>query len=227
MADVCVIFPALNEEESIGKVIDEVPVADIEKGGDRTQIIVVDNGSTDRTGEIAKSKGATVLVETERGKGNAVRKAFASTSADFVFMLDSDYTYPATYIPQMLELLKSDHDVVLGSRLRGNIERGAMRKLNRIGNHLLAFMANVLYGTRITDLCTGCWGFRGEVIHALKLDAVGFDLEANMFIEISKGGYRIGEVPIHYRKRKTPSKLNAFRAGYKIGRMLIYKRFGR
>lgn len=227
MADVCIIFPALNEEESIGRVIDEVPVADIEKGGDSVQIVVVDNGSADRTGEIAKSKGATVLIETERGKGKAVRKAFASTSADFVFMLDSDYTYPATYVPQMLEQLKSGYDVVLGSRLKGNIEKGAMRRLNKIGNHLLALMANVLYGTRISDLCTGCWGFRGEVIRTLKLDAAGFDLEANMFIEISKRGYRIGEVPIHYRKRKTPSKLNAFRAGYRIAGMLINKRFHR
>jgi dolichol-phosphate mannosyltransferase len=224
MADVCVIFPALNEEESIGKVIDEVPVAEMEKEGDRVQIVVVDNDSTDKTGEIAQSKGALVLMEDERGKGKAVRKAFASVSADFVFMLDSDYTYPATYIPQMLELLKNDYDVVLGSRLKGKMEKGAMRSLNLIGNHLLAFTANALYGTRISDLCTGCWGFRGEVIRTLRLDAIGFDLEANMFIEIAKQGYRIGEVPILYRKRKTPSKLNAFRAGYRIGRMLINKK---
>jgi hypothetical protein len=94
-------------------------------------------------------------------------------------------------------------------------------------NQLLALIANILYGTRISDLCTGCWGFRGDVIKALKLDAIGFELEANMFIEIAKLGYRIGEVAIPYRKRRTPSKLSSIQAGYRIGRVLISKRFKR
>jgi len=102
-----------------------------------------------------------------------------------------------------------------------------MRILNLIGNRLLALIANILYGTRISDLCTGCWGFRGGVIKTLKLDAIGFELEANMFIEIAKLGYRIGEVAIPYRKRRTPSKLSSIQAGYRIGRMLISKRFRR
>jgi len=227
MKEVIVIFPALNEEETIAKVIDEVPVADLEKKGYRVQIVVVDNGSSDRTGEIASSKGVRVIVEPRRGKGRAIRTAFESVKGDFVFMLDSDFTYPATSIQPMLALLEGGYDVVLGSRLKGQMERGAMRMLNMIGNRLLALIANILYGTKISDLCTGCWGFRGDVIKALKLDAIGFELEANMFIEIAKLGYRIGEVPIPYRKRRTPSKLSSIQAGYRIGRMLISKRFRR
>ena len=225
MKEVYIIFPALNEEETIGKIIDEVPVEDIEGRGYRVEIIVVDNNSTDRTKEIAEEKGAKVITESIRGKGRAIRTAFESVSGDFIFMLDADFTYPATYIPQMLELLEGGYDVVLGSRLKGQMEDGAMRRLNLVGNHLLAFLANLLYGTRISDLCTGCWGFRREVVKGLNLDAIGFELEANMFAEIAKKGYRIGEVPIHYRRRLTPAKLRSLRAGFRIGRTLIRKRF--
>ena len=227
MKEVIVIFPALDEEETIGKVIEEVPVAELENRGYRVQIIVVDNGSSDKTSEIASLKGARVIVEPRRGKGMAIRTGFESVTGDFVFMLDADFTYPATSIPSMLELLERDYDVVLGSRIKGQMEKGAMRMLNMIGNRLLAMMANALYATRISDLCTGCWGFKGEVVKTMKLDAVGFDLEANMFIEIANKGYRISEVPIQYRKRRTPSKLSSIQAGYKIGRMLISKRFKR
>ena len=225
MKEVYIIFPALNEEETIGKIIDEVPVEDIKARGYRVEIVVVDNNSTDRTKEIAEEKGAKVITESIRGKGRAIRTAFESVSGDFIFMLDADFTYPATYIPQMLELLEGGYDVVLGSRLKGQMEDGAMRRLNLVGNHLLAFLANLLYGTRISDLCTGCWGFRGEVIKRLELDAIGFELEANMLIEIARKGYRIGELPIHYRRRQTPAKLRSLRAGFRIGRTLIRKRF--
>ena len=223
--EVYVIFPALNEEATIGKVIDEVPVEDIEGKGYRAEIVVVDNNSTDRTKEIAEERGARVITEPIKGKGRAIRTAFESVTGDFIFMLDADFTYPATYIPEMLELLEEGYDVVLGSRLKGQIEEGAMSRLNLLGNHVLAFLANFLYGTRVSDLCTGCWGFRGEVTKGLKLDAIGFELEANMLIEIARKGFRIGEVPIYYRRRLTPTKLSSIRSGFKIGRTLIGKRF--
>lgn len=222
---VSIILPALDEEEAVGKVIDEIPEKDMEERGYRVEILVVDNGSTDRTREIAEAKGAKVIVEPAKGKGRAVRTAFESVCGDFIFMLDADYTYPATYIPQMLEALEEGHDVVLGSRLKGQRAEGAMSKLNLIGNRLLAFMGNTLYGTRISDLCTGYWGLSREVVENLELDATGFQLEANMFTEIAKKGYRIAEVPILYRRRLTPAKLSSLEDGLRIGRTLITKRF--
>ena len=227
MKQVAIIFPALNEEQTIEKVIAEVPLAELESRGYRADIVVVDNGSSDRTAQLATSSGARVITEPQKGKGRAVRKAFQSVSGEFVFMLDADYTYPATYIPQMLELLEGGYDVVLGSRLKGQIEDGAMRRLNLVGNRLLALMANTLYGAGISDMCTGMWGFRAEVIRNLRLDAIGFELEANMLIEITRKGYRIGELPIRYRGRPTPTKLRSMKAGYRIGRTLIAKRLGR
>jgi glycosyltransferase involved in cell wall biosynthesis len=221
---VCVIFPALNEEETIGKVIDEVPVPDLKQLGYSVEVVVVDNGSSDNTREIAEAKGARVITEPNRGKGRAMQTAFKSVEADYVFMLDADFTYPSTYIPDTLELLEDKYDVVLGSRLKGNMEDGAMSRLNLVGNHLLALLANVLYRGGISDMCTGYWGFRGEVVKNLQIDAIGFELEANMLIEATKKGYRIGELPIHYRRRGTPSKLRAIKAGFRIARTLVRKR---
>ena len=220
-----IVIPALNEEETIGKVIDEIPKEDIQRKGYRVEIIVVDNNSTDRTGEIAREKGARVILEPAKGKGRAIRTAFKSVSGDFIFMLDGDYTYPATPILRMLEILEEGQDVVIGSRLKGKMGKGAMSRTNIVGNRLLALMASTLYRTRINDLCTGYWGLTRRAINDIELDAVGFELEANMFIEVAKRGYKIAEVPIHYRRRTTRPKLSSLKDGFKIGRTLITKRF--
>ncbi|MFC1950467.1 glycosyltransferase family 2 protein [Chloroflexota bacterium] len=222
---VSIIIPALNEEGTIAKVIDEIPKKDLQKVGYRIEIIVIDNNSTDGTAKTAEEKGVKVIVEPVKGKGRAIRTAFKSVSGDFIFMLDADYTYPASYIPRMLEVLQEGHDVVIGSRLKGQMGKGAMSKMNLVGNRLLVFIANILYGTRISDLCTGYWGLTRRVIDNMGLDAKGFELEAAMFAEITKKGYSIAEVPIFYRRRVTPSKLRSLKSGFKIGWTLLKKRF--
>jgi dolichol-phosphate mannosyltransferase len=199
----------------------------LQKLGYSIEIVVVDSNSTDGTGRAAEEKGVKVIVEPVKGKGRAVRAAFKSVSGNFIFMLDADYTYPATYILRMLEVLQEGHDVVIGSRLRGQMREGAMSRMNLLGNRFLSFMASILYGTRISDLCTGCWGFTRRVIEDIKLDAKGFELEANMFAEIVKKGYSIAEVPISYRRRRTPPKLDSLKDGLKIGWTLLTMRFRR
>jgi len=222
---VSIVLPALNEEETVGRVIDEIPKDELERRGLGVQVVVVDNNSTDGTKEVAQQKGATVIVEPNRGKGRAVRAAFRSIDGDFVFMLDADYTYPATYVPAMLDLLEDGWDVVRGSRLKGQIEAGAMSRLNLVGNHVLVFMARALYGAEISDLCTGLWGFRREVVESLKLNSIGFELEADIFAEVTKRRYRVAEIPIRYRPRPTPSTHGSWRIGFRIGRTLIMRRF--
>jgi dolichol-phosphate hexosyltransferase len=224
LKQVSIILPALNEEATVAKVIEEIPRSEIESMGYHVNIVVVDNNSTDQTRIMAESKGARVIYEPVRGKGKAITTAFKNVDGDFLFFLDADFTYPAVYIPRMLAVLENN-DVVLGSRLKGKMEKGAMSIINRAGNHLLAFMANLLYGTRISDLCTGYWGFRSAVVKDIQIDASGFELEANLFSQIARRHYRIAEVPINYRRRKTPSKLNSLRDGYLIGRTLIARRF--
>ena len=222
---VCVILPALDEEHTIGLVIDEIPVQEMEARGYRTDIVVVNNGSTDRTAVVAGERGVTVMLESRRGKGMAVRAGFQAADCDYVFMLDSDHTYPAGHLPAMLEELERGCDVVMGSRLKGRIDDGAMSRLNRLGNRLLATMTNLLYGTRISDPCTGCWGFRTEVVKGLNLEARGFDIEVDILTEVARKGLLITEVPIGYRKRRTRPKLNSLRDGFRIGKMLVRRRF--
>ena len=223
--EICIVLPALNEERTIGRVIDEIPRQEIERRGYKANIIVIDNGSADRTGEIARGKGARVVLEPNRGKGMAIRAAFREITGEFVFIIDADYTYPAIHIIDMLEVLEDGYDAVIGSRFKGQMVNGSMSSLNRMGNRLLALMTNSLYGIRISDPCTGCWGLKCEVVKGLELDARGFDIEVNIVTEIAKNGCKIKDIPVNYRRRSTPPKLNSLRDGLKIGRMLIRNRF--
>lgn len=224
---VSIILPALNEAETVGLIIDEIPKEWLEESGYKVRVVVVDNGSSDDTARIAKERGAELIVEPRRGKGRAMMTGFKACNTDFIFMIDADYTYPATYIPVMLDLLQDGSHVVIGSRLKGKIEKGAMSRLNIIGNHLLTLMANILYQCKTSDLCTGLWGFRGEILKGLKLSADGFDLEAELFIQLARGRHSITQVPITYRRRPTKQKLQSLRDGFRIGRKLIRDRFGR
>jgi len=220
-----IILPTLNEEGTIGKVIDEIPRAILEERGYQVKVLVVDGDSTDLTRQIAQERGVEVIIEPRKGKGRAMRTAFEQVKADFVFMLDADYTYPAAYIPDMLDMLHQDYDVVIGSRLKGEREKGAMSRLNTIGNHLLTLMANVLYLTKISDLCTGYWGLKGEIIPELHLSVDGFNFGAELSTQIVKNGYSIGEVPIYYCRRPILAKLSSIKHGLNIGGTLITRRF--
>jgi hypothetical protein len=148
-----------------------------------------------------------------------------SIEADFVFMLDADFTYPATYISEMLVILRQGSPVVIGSRLRGEQENGAMRRMNVIGNTILTWTANLLYRTRISDLCTGYWGLRVEVVKDLTLLADGFQLEAEIFTQLCRKGYPIAEIPIRYRCREGKAKLSGLKDGFRIMWMLVKRRF--
>jgi len=222
-----VVIPALNEASTIGRVLDEIPFAELTSQGFHTRAVVVDNGSSDGTADVARGRGAEVIVEPQRGKGNAMRRAFRETRADYVVMLDGDATYPATHIPDMLKVLQDGHDVVIGSRLKGTRAPGSISRMNVIGNYLLTWVACVLYWKKTSDLCTGYWAFRGSVLPSLQLSARGFNLEAELFSEVARHRLRMGEVPIHYRRRPTPTKLRALRDGARIARMLVRKRLRR
>ena len=223
---ISIILPTLNEEETIGKVIDEIPRSALEQAGYVVHVLVVDGNSTDSTRQIAEQKGATVMIEPRKGKGTAVTAALKSVDGDFIFTLDGDYTYPATYIPEMLALL-GNNPVVIGSRLKGKREKGAMSRLNTLGNHILSLIATVLYQRRISDVCTGYWGFRAEVLKDLGLIATGFELEAELFSQLTSKGYSIAEIPIYYRRRAGHPKLNPLKDGVKIAWRLVNKRIRR
>jgi dolichol-phosphate hexosyltransferase len=223
MESVAVVIPTLNEERSIGDVIDGVPVADLLQKGLETTVYVIDGISTDHTREIAVQKGAKIILEGQKGKGAAVQTAFKSINADYAIMVDGDDTYPISAVSELVGQLQT-HDVVLGSRLTGTIQPGAMTKLNATGNVLLSLLARALYGAPISDVCTGLWGYRRDAIRRLQLSARGFEIEADMFAECVRQGLRITEIPITYRARKDQPKLSSLRDGVKIGLFLCKRR---
>jgi len=114
---IAIILPTLNEEEAIGKLIEEMPIKQLEQEGYLVTLVIADNNSTDQTRTIAKQHNATVIIEPRRGKGFAVEAGLKSVTADYIFILDADYTYPPAHIPEMLELLKNNH-AVIGTRLK-------------------------------------------------------------------------------------------------------------
>jgi glycosyltransferase involved in cell wall biosynthesis len=145
MPSVAIIIPTLNEERSIGRVIDSVPVADLLKNGFETAVYVIDGQSTDNTREIAVKRGAQLILEERQGKGQAIQTAFKSITADYAVMVDGDDTYPIEMATEMTRLLQT-HDVVIGSRLKGTIEPGAMTTLNVVGErHPLAPRAGAVW----------------------------------------------------------------------------------
>ena len=220
---VAVVIPTLNEERSIGTVIDGVPVADLMQSGFETDVYVIDGRSTDNTREIAVEKGAHIILEKRKGKGVAIQTAFKSINADYVVMVDGDDTYPIEMATQMVCLLKK-YDIVVGSRLKGTIEPGAMTKLNVGGNVFLSLLAGLLFGVQISDVCTGFWAYRREAIKRLELAARGFEIEADMFAECVRNGLGIAEIPITYRARKDRPKLASLRDGVRIGLFLCRRR---
>jgi dolichol-phosphate hexosyltransferase len=223
METVAVIIPTLNEERSIGKVIDDVPVADLLENGLETAVYVADGQSIDNTREIAVEKGAQVILADGKGKGSAIQLAFKSITADYAIMVDGDDTYPIEMATQMTRLLQT-YDIVIGSRFKGTIEPGAMTRLNVVGNILLSLLARALFSVPISDVCTGLWAYRSDAIRRLELEARGFEIEADMFVECVRNGLCIAEIPITYRARADQPKLSSLKDGVKIGLFLCKRR---
>jgi len=226
MRRLCVLLPAYNEAESIGRVIDDIPKERLLAMGYETRVIVADSYSTDETAAISIDKGAMV-VGCSRGKGTAVRHTLRGLirrlNPDCVVMLDSDYTYPPNYISIFVDRL-NEFDVVIGSRFE-SMESGAMSKTHERGNRALTWIANLLYRTKTPDLCTGYWGFGRKALSLIRLRAKGFDLEANLFTETDRHKLTLGIIPIYYRARVvTDSKLRVV-DGVWIVKRLIQEKF--
>jgi len=215
---VAAILPAHNEEAGIA-----LTIADVRRLAFACKIAVADNVSTDRTSEVVRGLGIEPLFVADKGKGHAVRAVLAVINADYVFMLDSDHTYPASYIPAMLNLLENDYEAVVGNRAL--VQPDAMSRMHRWGNRGLSALARTLYWHRIGDLCSGMWGFRGYVAKSLELTSPRFTLEAEIFAEVVGRGYKLAEIPIRYDVRKGGESHLKIRDGVEIAAFLIKRRF--
>ncbi len=214
---VTVLLPTYNEEGNISAMI-----GSIRSVSEEWKILVVDGGSVDRTVELAKKAGAEIFVFPERGKGKAVAAAFLREDADRLVLIDADLSYPPSEIPKLLSRLE-ECDVTVGSRFSGSMEEGAMSGINSFGNRALTSLGNLLYGGRISDLCSGLWAFRKSAYKGMKITAPHFELEANFFSECMKKRMRLCEVPISYRRRGGKAKISML-DGLRIGAFLILNR---
>jgi len=213
-----VVIPALNEEASIAKVIGDIP------DPFRERVVVGDNGSTDRTREVARAAGAVVVEEPERGYGAACLRALAELALDppeVVVFLDGDYSDHPQEMPRVAgPVLDGEADLVIGSRVLGSREPGALTPQSRYGNLLATFLIRLFYKERFTDLGP----FRAVSWSALEqmgMEDRDFGWTVEMQIKAPKLGLRCREVPVSYRRRIGKSKVSgtvrgSFLAGKKI-----------
>ncbi|MGB2581261.1 MAG: glycosyltransferase family 2 protein [Thermoplasmata archaeon] len=219
---VSVIIPTMNEEESVGLVIEEVRGAFA--GKRETEILVVDTNSEDRTKEIATSLGAIVLDEPRRGYGRAYRTGFENAKGEFIATLDADMTYPATDLPGLVDMLDAEGLDFITTNRFARMEKGAMRTKHRIGNWVLSTATRLLFRVRVRDSQSGMWVFRRSVLDVVKLESLGMAMSEEIKIEAFRKA-RAKEVPITYRVRIGEVKLNSWRDGLGNLKFLFRKRF--
>jgi glycosyltransferase involved in cell wall biosynthesis len=220
--DVSVVMPCLNEEATIEACIANAH-AGLERLGATGEVVVADNGSTDRSVALARAAGARVVHVRERGYGSAYRGGFSAARGRLLVMGDSDDTYDFSRLDQLVRPLQAGAaDMVLGSRLRGQISPGAMPWLHRyIGNPLLSATLNLFYRTRISDTHSGFRAFRRDAYDRLDLRTTGMEFASELLIAAARAGWRMAEVPIAYRARGGESKLRTFRDGWRHLRLLL------
>jgi len=221
-ARLSIVVPAYNEERTIAAMLDEVRAVDLGAIGVERQIIVVSDGSTDRTPEIARAQeGVEVIHYTpNRGKGAAVRRGIESADGDIIIIQDADLEYdPRDYLAILKAMLDGGARVVYGSRILGFEQAYGHRLMRRhdrayrsafIGGRVVSIATNILYGTRLTDEPTCYKCFRADVIKGLTIESDRFDWEPEVTAKIARRGIPIVEVPIGYRPR-------SFDEGKKIG----------
>jgi len=216
MTDVSVVIPTLNEEEAIGKVIDECnEVINEIKKKDKPinfEIIIVDGNSHDKTREIAQKKGTRVIIEERKGKGIAMQTAFKKINSEYLIMLDGDGSYDSKHIPEFLKYLQTEEaDLVIGRRI---FKKNSITTFNKFGNKVMNWLIRTLYHVKVHDVNTGYKGFTKSVYKNLTdMPSRGFDVEVNIFIEAKKLGFSIKEVPVQYSPRTGKSNLNPLRDG--------------
>jgi Glycosyl transferase family 2 len=206
---VTVILPAYNEAAALPAVLDALfSVLD-----DNSEVIVVDDGSTDHTASVAATYGCRVLRHPHnRGKGAAVRTGLAAARGQFVIVMDADNTYPANTIPRMIEL-GAHYDFVRCIRTSGIVN---MPPINRLGNKLFDWMLKVVHGLEGADHLSGLYGLRREALQDLCITADRFDLEVEIGIKARARRLRAAVVPIDYGERLGEKKLHAYRDGWVI-----------
>jgi glycosyltransferase involved in cell wall biosynthesis len=211
--DVAVVMGTYNEEEAVATVISDID----EVTDGRAEVVCVD-GSSDRTPEIAREHGATVVRQQPQGYGVAVREAVLTPDRPVVVTTDCDDTYPMEQLPEFLDAINEGYDVVSGDRLYHGAE--AMPAFNRFGNAAFAVLASVLMGSRVHDTTTGMRAYRRELLHDIEWTE-NTGLSAELLIRPLMRDYRVRELPIAYRERAGETKLDPIEGGAAIAKSIV------
>lgn len=220
---VSVVMPCLNEEETIGACVTKA-LEGIRRTGLPGEVVVSDNGSTDRSVAIATELGARVIHQPARGYGNAYRAGFEAARGKYIVMGDSDDTYDFTEIDKLIDKLREGNEYVLGSRFAGQILPGAMPWLHQyIGNPVLTGLLNFLFGLKSSDAHSGLRAFTRDAYKRMRLQTTGMEFASEMVINAARAKLKVAEVPIIYYPRGGESKLRSFRDGWRHLRfMMLY-----
>lgn len=210
---VAVVIPCLDEEATIGKVAEDL------KGAlPGAEIYVFDNGSRDRTAEIARRSGAVVVTSPRRGKGHVIRHMASVVDADAYVLVDGDDTYPAHEAPELLRRFReSGVDMVVATRLDAHDDK-AFRVFHKLGNRLIARTISVLFRAPITDVLSGYRVLSRDFVRLVHLRSGGFEIETEMTLQALARGLSILEVPVPYGRRPegSTSKLDTWKDGFLI-----------
>jgi len=219
--EISVVIPCLNEEQGIEKVLRAMPEFVDER-------IVVDNASTDRTSEVARQLGATVIHEEVRGYGRAYKRGFGEATGDLIITLDGDHSYPVDALSYLLEaFLHLNVDFLNASRFPVR-DRQAMSFKHKFGNLMLSLALSIVFFRWVRDSQSGMWVFRRSILKSMKLESDGMAFSEEIKIEALRDSrIRFGEISIQYSSRLGEIKLNPWRDGVQNLLFLLKKRFFR
>ena len=218
-----ILIPALNEEETIGICIEKAKRF-ITQNNIEAEILIANNNSTDKTEEIAKKLETRVINVTEKGYGAALIEGTKKAKGKYVIMGDADDSYNFLEIKAFLEELEKGYDFVIGNRLKGKIEKGAMPFLHRyIGTPILSLLISKKYKTKIGDINCGLRGYNKEKIEKLNCKCEGMEYASEMIIKSAKSNLKIKEIPINFYKdkRKRKPHLNTIRDGIRHLKVIL------
>jgi glycosyltransferase involved in cell wall biosynthesis len=217
---VSVVIPTLNEARNLPHVFASLPA-------DLHQVILVDGHSVDGTVAVARRlrPDVRVVMQTARGKGDALACGFAACDGDIIVMLDADGSTDAAEMARFVQALRDGADFVKGSRFLPGGGSDDLTWLRRLGNGVLSGLVNRLFGTSYTDLCYGYNAFWSRCLDALAVDCDGFEVETLLNIRAARAGLRIREVPSHeFRRIHGASNLNVARDGLRVLRTILRER---
>lgn len=221
--ELTILIPALNEEKTIGICIEKVKKV-LEENSITGEILVADNGSIDRTAEIAKSLGARVVNVKEKGYGNALISGSKQAKGKYTIMGDADDSYNFLEIMPILELLKNGYDFVIGNRYKGKMEKGAMPFSHKyIGTPTISWIGRIKYKVKIGDFNCGLRGYNTKKINDLNCKCDGMEYATEMIIKAKKANLKMTEIPINFYKdgRERMPHLKAFQDGFRHLKVLF------